>query len=328
MKKQGGYFKCACHRTGLESLVLRRRTVRHLRRHGWTHSNPFTAKIALHQIATRGDLLDNSLSRKCSVSLIFVDPCGNPFRIALLFFGTATMNSMTEFGKRICNAWRRHGWRRLGPLLVYNVQYHGKRLLSKDFKAQQMCSADQIPGVETYRLVTLSTLGVVNANSKGAQPYQPISERAFDTIVRSLPIEPSEMAFVDLGSGKGRALLLASKAGFQKIIGVEFSEKLHLDALRNLQAARDHWPHVERIELVHGDAMVYDPPAMGVVLFLYNPFDASVMAPVIERWCAAMQQHSHPVWVVYVQPSHVSLFETNPCFKVFSADAGTAIFSR
>lgn len=238
------------------------------------------------------------------------------------------MPNIAQFSKRIRNAWCRHGWRMFGPLLVHNLKYHGKHLFSKDFKAKQRCSADEIPGVETHRLVSLSALGTLSDNSKGAQPYQPISEPAFNAIVQSLPINPGELAFVDLGSGKGRALLLAAKAGFQRIVGVEFSEELHLAATRNMAAAQGHWPNVDRIELILGDATAYEPPAMGVVLYLYNPFDASVMAPVIERWCAAMQQHSHALWVVYVNPAELALFKENRSFKTVSAGGGVAIFSR
>ena len=238
------------------------------------------------------------------------------------------MATLVQFGKRIRNVWRRHGWCMFGPLLLHNLQYYGKRLLSGDQKAYYRCSVDEIPGVETYRLVSLSALGTVSENSKGAQPYQPISEPAFNAIMQTLPINPGELAFVDLGSGKGRALLLAAKAGFQNIVGVEFSDELHLAATRNMAAALGHWPNVERIDLILGDATAYEPPAMGVVLYLYNPFDASVMAPVIEKWCAALQKHSHPLWVVYVNPTELALFEKNRHFNLVSAGGGIAIFSR
>ena len=67
---------------------------------------------------------------------------------------------------------------------------------------------------------------------------------------------------------------------------------------------------------------------VGVVLYLYNPFDASVMAPVIDKWCAALQKHSHALWVVYVNPTELALFEKNGNFKPVSVGGGTAIFSR
>lgn len=253
------------------------------------------------------------------------------FQLAILSFHRIAgqkMPTIVQFIKRIHNVWQRNGWSMFGPLLIYNLHYHGKRLFSKKLRTQQKCSVDQIPGVETHRLVSLSALGTISENSKGAQPYQPITEPAFNAIVQSLPIDPGELVFVDLGSGKGRALLLAAKAGFHNIVGVEYSQELHLAAKRNMAAALGHWPNVDRIQLILGDAIAYDPPAMGVVLYLYNPFDASVMAPVIEKWCAAMQKHSHALWVVYVNPTERSLFEKNCSFQPMSVGGGTAIFSR
>lgn len=238
------------------------------------------------------------------------------------------MTSLVQLSKRIRNIWRRHGWRRFGTLLLHNFHYYGKRLLSKDNKAYYKSSVDEIPGVETYRLVSLSALGTVNENSKGAQPYQPITEHAFNAIFQALPINPSELAFVDLGSGKGRALFMAAKVGFKSVVGVEYSKELHQVATKNMAAALGHWPHVERIQLIHGDAVAYEPPQMGVVLYLYNPFDASVMAPVIDKWCEAIQRHSHAVWVVYVNPTEKALFEKNGSFKPVSCSGGTAIFCR
>lgn len=215
-----------------------------------------------------------------------------------------------------------------GPLLLYNLQYHGKRLLSPSRRALYKSSVDDIPGVETQRLVSLSALGHISENSKGAQPYQPITEPAFNALIKALPIEPAELDFVDLGSGKGRALLLAARAGFRSIVGVEFSGELHQAATRNIAAALGHWPNVEKIQLIHGDAMAYEPPEKGVLLYLYNPFDASVMAPVIEKWCQSMQRHDHAVWVVYVQPKELALFEASRNFKTFSSESGAAVFFR
>lgn len=233
-----------------------------------------------------------------------------------------------KVSKRIGNIWSRHGWRMFGPLLLYNINYHGKRLLSKNLRGQDRSSVDDIPGVETHRSVSLSALGTINDNSKGAQPYQPISESAFNAIVKTLPFHPAELAFVDLGSGKGRALLLAAKAGFKSVVGVEFSEELHQAATRNMAAAHGHVQHVEKIQLIHGDAVAYEPPREAAVLYLYNPFDASVMKPVVDKWCKSMQQHSHAVWVIYVNPVEQALFADSPEFRLFSSSAGVAIFYR
>ena len=45
-------------------------------------------------------------------------------------------------------------------------------------------------------------------------------------------------AFVDMGSGKGRALLVASELPFAKIVGVELSQELHQIAEENVRRYR------------------------------------------------------------------------------------------
>ena len=50
-------------------------------------------------------------------------------------------------------------------------------------------------------------------------PYQPTDPALFQEMMASLPIEFDQFTFVDLGSGKGRTLLMASEYPFRKIAG-------------------------------------------------------------------------------------------------------------
>jgi hypothetical protein len=54
-------------------------------------------------------------------------------------------------------------------------------------------------------------------------------------ILKSLPLQSNTFAFVDMGSGKGRALLVASEFPFAKIVGVELSQHLHQIAEENIK---------------------------------------------------------------------------------------------
>src|SRR6266487_940212 len=57
--------------------------------------------------------------------------------------------------------------------------------------------------------------------------YQPTVEEEFAQILRCLSgIDLSAFTFVDLGSGKGRALLIASMYPFARIVGVEVQPEL------------------------------------------------------------------------------------------------------
>ncbi|WP_169167509.1 class I SAM-dependent methyltransferase [Acidovorax sp. SRB_24] len=230
--------------------------------------------------------------------------------------------------KRMRNAWRRHGWRMFGPLLLHNLRYYTKHWMRHGSLGMPRSSVDHIPGVETQRAVYLSELGYTGTVGESAEPYQPIDEAQFRSVMEALPIRLADYAFVDLGSGKGRALLLAAQAGFQTITGVEFSGELHQAAQKNLAAARDRWPNVDRIKLLCGDAAQYRPPLVPVVCYLYNPFGASVMRQVIDVWVRAMSTHSQDVWVVYSNPTQSELFMSEPIFEHQFTKAGSAVFRR
>jgi hypothetical protein len=100
---------------------------------------------------------------------------------------------------------------------------------------------------------------------------------------------------VDLGSGKGRALLLAAHHPFKRIVGIEFAEELHRAAAANVELMRD----ASRIELIHGDASEYSLPPGPVVLYLYNPFDRPLMTAVAKNTLANWAADPRPVQVIY-----------------------------
>jgi predicted RNA methylase len=230
--------------------------------------------------------------------------------------------------KRLRNVWGRHGWRMFGPLIVHNLRHYTRHWMRHRSFAVPPSSVDRIPGVETQRDVSLGALGYSGPVGADAEPYQAIEEDQFRSVMAALPIRPADHAFVDLGSGKGRALLLAAQLGFKSITGVEYSADLHRAAQRNMAAARGEWPNVERIALVCGDASQHPPPAEPVVCYLYNPFGAGVMRQVIDTWARAMASHGHDVWVVYSNPTQLNLFMGEPAFEHQFTTAGTAVFRR
>jgi hypothetical protein len=69
--------------------------------------------------------------------------------------------------------------------------------------------------------------------------YDPVRSSTFCRALKALPIRYEEFVFVDFGSGKGRALLLASHFPFKKIIGVEMTPQLNKIARTNNQIYKD-----------------------------------------------------------------------------------------
>lgn len=228
---------------------------------------------------------------------------------------------------RIKNAWAKHGLGIFGSLAILNIKYYSKKFFMPGL-FDRASSIDRIPGVETNVGVHASSLGYTRDYGRGGSAYAAIDENAFIKALHEIPIDPSAFYFVDLGSGKGRALFLAAKAGFNRVIGVEFSEDLHLLARKNIAAASKSWSNTNRIETIHGDARNYDPPNAPTVLYLFNPFDAEVMTQVVEKWDKSASSHIHDVWVMYANPVDRDLFERSACFQYISSLAGFAIFRK
>lgn len=148
-------------------------------------------------------------------------------------------------------------------------------------------------------------------------PYLPIRPPAARRVVRSLPIgNYSDYTFIDIGSGKGRMLLLASEFPFRKIVGVEMREDLHAQALENVRRFRQPNAKCSQIECILEDATRYDFPVGKLVVYLFNPFSADVLSQVLRRLDESAEQHPREIVLVYVYPEFGSQIKTMRNFQM------------
>jgi len=144
-------------------------------------------------------------------------------------------------------------------------------------------------------------LGLLNS------PYQPIPPEQFREIMSQLAghldssANFSQFTFIDIGAGKGRALLLASEFAFRRIIGVELLPEL-------IEVARENVRVFERrgmyfgIELVCEDATNFNFPAEPAVVFLFNPLPRAALQTLIQNLERSLHQNPRPVYVAYANP--------------------------
>ena len=81
----------------------------------------------------------------------------------------------------------------------------------------------------------LSDLNIDSPNWIEGGDYTPIEPERFSACLANRDIPFEDFTFIDFGSGKGRALLMASDLPFRRVIGLEFSRELHAIAQRNIQ---------------------------------------------------------------------------------------------
>ena len=132
--------------------------------------------------------------------------------------------------------------------------------------------------------------------------YQPSDPLTFHQVMAQLPIDFRQFTFVDLGSGKGRALLMASDYPFRRIIGVELLPELHDIAQQNVRLYSSDRQQCRDIELHCADARRFQLPPEPLVIFLFNPFPDDILGDVMTMIERSRRETSRPVFVAYQNP--------------------------
>lgn len=136
----------------------------------------------------------------------------------------------------------------------------------------------------------------------GGSPYQPSEPDLFHRMVDSLALDWRRFTFLDLGSGKGRALLMAADYPFRRILGVEIVPELHQVALDNIGKYRGLAQKYFGIECVCGDAREFEFPAEPLLLYLFNPLPEPALRKVIGNLERSLAGKPREVYVLYHNP--------------------------
>lgn len=132
--------------------------------------------------------------------------------------------------------------------------------------------------------------------------YQPSDPALFHASIRGLDIDYSQFEFIDLGSGKGRTLLMASEYPFQRIAGVEAVAALHRVAVENIQRYKSETQRCFALESLCQDARDFQFPPAPLVVFLFNPLPEAGLRAVMVNLRASLRMHPRPLYVVYHNP--------------------------
>lgn len=180
---------------------------------------------------------------------------------------------------------------------------------------------DELYGVDTCGIISLGRLQIESPNWRFGVRYQSLSPRSFNNILARLDLRHDEYIFVDMGSGKGRALLLASMYPFKQIIGVEFSPELQRVAVANIAKFRSEHQRCRDIRSVCMDATAFKIPPDPAVYYFYNPFEARVMEAVLENIERSLQRCSRMVWLVFLHTALDKLAARSERFVELYSDA-------
>jgi SAM-dependent methyltransferase len=137
-------------------------------------------------------------------------------------------------------------------------------------------------------------------------PYQPTEPLLFQEMLEALSQQSHpdfhDFVFIDLGSGKGRTLLMASDYPFRRIVGVELLRSLHQAAQENLSKYQSETQKCFALESICADATEFFFPAEPTVLYLFNPFPESGLRRVIANLEESLRTHPRVVYLLYHNP--------------------------
>jgi histone methylation protein DOT1 len=159
-------------------------------------------------------------------------------------------------------------------------------------------------------------------------PYQPTEAELFHQMLSALDINFVDFTFIDLGSGKGRTLMMASDYPFRRIFGVELLPNLDRIAQENLRRYKSESQKCFRLEATCGDAQAFEFPAEPLLLYLFNPLPPAGLARVIRNLERSLQEHSRPVFVLYHNPEHEEILAQCSSLRRTAGTHQYSIFSR
>jgi len=161
--------------------------------------------------------------------------------------------------------------------------------------------------VETAREELLKDMGVaVNDVDRGNYAYRVTWGWLIKEAIAQLDIDHSRYSFIDYGSGKGKALLMASDYPFKTIIGLEYARRLHDIAVENCRTYHNPNQKCRSLEPVLGDALHYTPPSGPIVCFMCNPFDEATLRSVFNRWRARYESGEREIRILYLNMRNIA----------------------
>lgn len=141
---------------------------------------------------------------------------------------------------------------------------------------------DRRYGVRTTDYIEVTESDIDSPNRVHAGAHGATPERVMRNILRHLPIDPPQYTFVDLGSGMGRVVLLASELPFARVMGIELSPTYCSIAEENLRTYKG--PRLcQNVAVEQGDVTDFEIPNGPTVYYMFSPFGLPVLERVLQR---------------------------------------------
>lgn len=200
--------------------------------------------------------------------------------------------------------------------LKYSIRHFGLRAsLLKILLLVIDLYFDNKYGTNTTRPIRLRDLTIKSCNKKKGVNYQATRVKPLRVLFNKIQLMiPPDSRFVDLGCGKGRALLIASQFGFNEAVGVEFSSELCTIANNNCDVYKAKTSTDTKFKIIESDVVDYRIKKNDNIFFMYNPFKEVVLGKVLNNITSSLKKFNRPALIIYCNPKYGYLIETHDSF--------------
>jgi hypothetical protein len=180
---------------------------------------------------------------------------------------------------------------------------------------------DRLYRTDTGGLIPGAQLASGHANDAHITAYYAIAPSILDTLIdlwlqTPPPLPIDRYTLLDVGAGKGRAILTAGQHPFRQVAGIELNPALAAIARANIRAFTQSPAAslLAPVTLLEGDALEVPLPESPIVVTLFHPFEA----PVLRRFLARLEQHfaecPRLLDILYINAEHASVLDRSPAF--------------
>ncbi|SNR76903.1 class I SAM-dependent methyltransferase [Blastococcus mobilis] len=233
---------------------------------------------------------------------------------------------ISRAGQRLTASLRRDGLRGLGAEAV--------RLAGELSRAPLALAAEYLfdlrRGIRTRGFVRneRDLAGI----SVGGDPnyYQPIGLPLLRRLVSTVPVERGATTFLDLGAGRGRAVILAAELGFGRVVGVELDGELAAEGAENVRrwrsGRRGRTSGSQEVDVIQGDAAACPLPEGPLLIALFNSFGPTTLRLLLGHLCDSRKEAGDPVYFAYINPVHEKTLEEFPRLVPHSRARGWSVY--
>jgi len=123
---------------------------------------------------------------------------------------------------------------------------------------------------------------------------------------------------LDIGAGKGSAMVLMKEYPFSQVDGIELSTKITAIAKKNFKILK-----LKDINIYNENAITFSKYNEYTIFYMYNPFPSIVMKKVLNQIINVLKEKESSVKIIYFNPEcHEDIIATGYFFEIdkYSAD--------